>query len=150
MRTPRRSAAARSAPSKAASTGRDRNSAPCSMSMAPKISSPMNRFAPDRLPVRLHRRGELFGPVPFRHVDDGLHRSGEFIHITHIGKIPLRYASKCLRCDAIEQDYAEIAVLPPGRGAGVELFPTKMERRVGILSGHVPMRDDVRVLADQI
>jgi len=46
MRTPRRSAAARSAPSRAASTGRDRNSQPCSMSMAPRISVPMKRFAP--------------------------------------------------------------------------------------------------------
>src|ERR1700716_1911196 len=50
---------------------------------------------------RLQRRGKLFGPVPLGHVDDGLHRCREFVNVTHIGKVPLRYATKRLRCDAV-------------------------------------------------
>src|SRR6266576_2786601 len=101
------------------------------------------------LAAGLELRGELFGPVPFRHVDNSLHRSDEFVNITHVGKIPLRCAPQRLRCDTIEQDQAEIAVFPSGCSAGVELFPAKTERGVVVFSGYLPMRDDVRMLADQ-
>src|SRR5260370_38169000 len=101
----------------------------------------------NRPPSRARR--QLFGAVPLRHVDHRLHRSGEFVDVAHIGKIPLRYTAQRLRCDAVEQDQAEIAVLAARRSAGVEFFPAKMERGVGIFPDHIPMRDDVRMLADQ-
>src|SRR5216684_2853236 len=100
------------------------------------------------LTPRPRRRRQLFGSVSLRQVDDGLHRSGEFVDVTHIGKISLRYAAERLRCDAIEQDDAEIAVFTAGRSTGVEFFPAKMECGVGLLSGHFPMRYDFWVFAD--
>jgi hypothetical protein len=62
-----------------------------------------------KLPLQPGRRRKLFGAVPFRHVDDGLHRRGEFVDVAHIGKVSPGYAAERLRCDAIEQDDAEIA-----------------------------------------
>src|ERR1700728_2222235 len=46
-----------------------------------------------RLPRCLGQGRQLFGPIPLRHVDDGLHRSGQFVDITHVGKIALRGAA---------------------------------------------------------
>src|SRR6202047_1637157 len=90
----------------------------------------------DKLPPRPRRRRQLFGSVSLRQVDDGVHRSGEFVDVTHFGEISLRYAAERLRCDAIEQDEAEIAVFTAGRGTGVEFFPAKMKCGVGLLAGH--------------
>ena len=88
----------------------------------------------------------MFGSVSLRQVDDGLHRSGEFVDVTHFGEISLRYAAERLRCDAIEQDEAEIAVRPARRLAGVEFLPAKVEDRVGLFARDFPLRDDMRVL----
>src|ERR1700680_5094898 len=115
------------------------------------IARPRNdeRWISLRKLTPLRGRRKLLGSVAFGHVDDRLHRRGEFVDIAHIGKIPLRYPPERPRRDAIEQDDAEIAVRAAGSLTGVEFFPAKMERGVGIFPGHFPMRDNVWVLADQ-
>src|SRR5882672_4208881 len=73
-----------------------------------------------RLSHRPDRGRELFGAVAFGHVDDGDHGGGEFVDVADIGEIALGGTAQRFRRDAIEQDQAEIAVLPPRRRAGVE------------------------------
>src|SRR5437773_8818401 len=101
------------------------------------------------LPHRPHRCGNLLRPVALIHVDDGFHRRGEFVDVTHFGEIALRGAAHRFRRYAVEQDEAEITVFPPRGRAGVELLPAKMKDRIRLLARDFPVGDDVRVLADQ-
>src|SRR5205085_11724865 len=94
-------------------------------------------------------RRDLLGAVPLGHVNNGLHWRGQLVDVTDIGEVALRYAAKRLGRHAIEQDQTEIAVWPARRLAGVEFFPAKMKNRIGPLSRHFPLRDDVRVLPNQ-
>src|SRR5260370_22562780 len=93
-----------------------------------------------KLPPRPRRRRQLFGPVSLRQVDDGLHRSGEFVDVTHFGKISLRYAAERFRCDAIEQDDAEIAVFTAGPRPRVGNFPAAIAPGVWVPLPPLPMR----------
>src|SRR5712671_1339021 len=109
----------------------------------------MTENAGARLSHRPDRGRELFGAVAFGHVDDGDHGGGEFVDVADIGEIALGGTAQRFRRDAIEQDQAEIAVLPPRRRAGVELLPAEMENRIRLLARYFPVRDDMRVLADE-
>ena len=102
-----------------------------------------------RLARRAHRRGDLLGAVALVHVDDGLHRRRELVDVADVGEVALGGSAERFRRDAVEQDQAEIAVGAARRLRGVELLPAEMKPVVGLLAGDLPMRDDMRVLADQ-
>ena len=120
---------------------------------------PLTRSLPRSLPplagevkrprLTAHRRGKLSGAVALVHVDDGFHRRDELVDVADVGEVALGGAAQRLRRDAVEQDQAEITVLAPRRLRGVELLPTEMEDRLGLLAGDLPMGDDMRMLADQ-
>src|SRR5689334_8658783 len=98
---------------------------------------------------RPDRRGKPFGAVALVHVDDRFHRRRQFIDVADIGEVTLRGAAERFGRDAVEQDQAEIAIGPACRLRGVEFFPAKIELAIGALARDLPMRDDMRMLADQ-